>query len=60
MTSKLNKLKALEEQLNNMQIHTCEVYSRVVGYYRPVDSWNDGKKSEYKDRHTFDSKESKG
>jgi ribonucleoside-triphosphate reductase len=30
-----------------------EVYSRIVGYYRPVQNWNLGKKSEYKDRKTF-------
>jgi anaerobic ribonucleoside-triphosphate reductase len=33
----------------------CEVYSRVVGYLRPVSQWNDGKQSEYKIRKTFDS-----
>ncbi len=27
-----------------------EVYTRVVGYYRPVSMWNKGKQSEYKDR----------
>lgn len=27
-----------------------EVYSRIVGYYRPIQNWNHGKKSEYKDR----------
>jgi anaerobic ribonucleoside-triphosphate reductase len=27
-----------------------EVYSRVVGYYRPVANWNDGKKEEFKER----------
>ncbi len=31
----------------------CEVYSRVVGYLRPVNQWNDGKQSEYSDRKTF-------
>lgn len=25
----------------------CEVYSRVVGYYRPVQRWNEGKKEEF-------------
>jgi anaerobic ribonucleoside-triphosphate reductase len=29
---------------------SCEVWSRIVGYFRPVDQWNKGKKSEYKDR----------
>jgi len=33
---------------------TCEVYSRVVGYLRPVDQWNDGKQAEYQIRRTFD------
>ena len=32
----------------------CEVYSRVVGYLRPVDQWNDGKQAEFTVRRTFD------
>ena len=28
----------------------CEVYSRIVGYFRPISEWNKGKKEEYKDR----------
>ncbi len=32
----------------------CEVYSRVVGYLRPVDHWNAGKQEEFKDRKVFD------
>ncbi len=31
----------------------CEVYSRVVGYLRPVSSWNEGKQEEFKLRKTF-------
>ncbi len=31
----------------------CEVYSRVVGYLRPVAQWNDGKAEEFKHRKTF-------
>lgn len=31
----------------------CEVYSRVVGYLRPVDQWNDGKQGEYINRKVF-------
>ena len=34
----------------------CEVYSRVVGYIRPVSQWNQGKVSEYQDRKTFKTK----
>jgi ribonucleoside-triphosphate reductase len=32
----------------------CEVYSRVVGYLRPVNQWNKGKQQEFSDRKTFD------
>lgn len=31
-----------------------EVYSRVVGYYRPVQNWNNGKRMEFYQRKTFD------
>lgn len=31
----------------------CEVYSRVVGYLRPVKQWNKGKKAEFKERATY-------
>ncbi len=31
----------------------AEVYSRITGYYRPVQNWNDGKSQEYKDRKTY-------
>ena len=31
-----------------------EIYSRITGYYRPVQNWNDGKAQEYKDRKVYD------
>ena len=31
----------------------CEVYSRIVGYLRPVSQWNRGKKAEYFQREEF-------
>ena len=31
-----------------------EVYSRITGYYRPVQNWNDGKAQEFKDRKLYD------
>ena len=37
----------------------CEVYSRVVGYLRPVDNWNEGKREEFKDRKLFNVSEHK-
>ena len=30
-----------------------EIYSRITGYYRPVQNWNDGKTQEFKDRRTY-------
>lgn len=32
----------------------CEIWSRTVGYIRPVEQWNEGKQEEFKDRVTFD------
>ncbi len=32
----------------------AEVYSRITGYYRPVQNWNDGKAKEFKDRKLYD------
>ena len=32
----------------------AEVYSRITGYYRPVQNWNDGKTQEFKDRKLYD------
>ena len=31
-----------------------EVYSRVTGFCRPVQEWNEGKKAEFKDRKRYD------
>ncbi len=31
----------------------CEIYSRVVGFLRPIRQWNKGKQSEFADRKTF-------
>ncbi len=43
------------------EVKTCphcgaktEVYSRITGYYRPVQNWNDGKLQEYKNRTEYD------
>ncbi len=32
---------------------SAEVYSRITGYYRPVQNWNDGKSQEYRQRKTY-------
>ena len=43
------------------EVYTCphcgektEVYSRITGYYRPVQNWNDGKAQEFRDRKVYD------
>ncbi len=36
-----------------------EVYSRITGYYRPVQNWNDGKREEFRERKTYDIDHSK-
>jgi ribonucleoside-triphosphate reductase len=37
----------------------CEIYTRIVGYIRPVNQWNKGKQSEFKMRKTFKFNEAK-
>ena len=43
----------LKNELKNVKGSKCEVYSRIVGYYRPVQYWNKGKSAEYTDRHEY-------
>lgn len=38
----------------NAKRQACEVYSRIVGYIRPVQNWNAGKAEEFKDRKVYD------
>lgn len=45
-------LKGEHEKCPNCQ-RECEVFSRIVGYLRPVSQWNKGKTSEFKQRRTF-------
>ena len=42
-----------EVKLNNEERTACEVWTRVMGYYRPVSAFNKGKQSEYADRKCF-------
>ncbi len=39
---------------NKKQRSKCEVYTRIVGYIRPLQQWNDGKLAEFNDRVVFD------
>ena len=41
--------------MQNQQMKVpVEVYSRVVGYFRPVNQWNKGKKEEFKERKVYE------
>jgi len=48
---KCNDCYSKSPALTNFQ--ECEVYSRVVGYIRPVQQWHKGKKQEYGERAEF-------
>ena len=47
------KLAELKEELKDVHGTECEVFSRVVGYYRPVQNWNKGKQEEFAMRKTY-------
>ena len=40
-------------ELTNEERQSCEVWTRVMGYYRPVSFYNTGKKGEYHERVEF-------
>ena len=39
--------------LDDLERQPCEVWTRVMGYYRPISRYNNGKKSEYNERTFF-------
>ncbi len=42
-----------EDKANTTKKVPCEVYSRIVGYLRPVQDWNEGKQQEFAERKTY-------
>ena len=40
-------------ELKNEERTRCEIWTRVMGYHRPVSAWNAGKKAEHKERKYF-------
>lgn len=48
-----NELKQYKTALLNATGTKCEVYTRIVGYYRNINNWNPGKKDEYGNRLLF-------
>lgn len=47
------KINDLNNKIKEIENRPTEVYSRIVGYYRSVKNWNNGKSAEYKVRKTF-------
>ena len=47
------KITDLKKEMSEVKGSKCEVYSRVVGYLRPVQNWNKGKKEEFAMRKTL-------
>lgn len=43
----------MQATLNNNERTRCEVWTRVMGYHRPVSEFNPGKKSEHAERQHF-------
>lgn len=39
--------------ISNKKRTPCEIYSRIVGYLRPVSQWNPGKEAEFYKRKTY-------
>ena len=48
-----DKIIELEFKLSQCKGRETEVFTRIVGYYRPVSLWNKGKKSEFDMRKAF-------
>lgn len=45
-----------EVKLDDAERQECEIWTRVMGYFRPVEAFNVGKKSEYAERVCFSEK----
>jgi anaerobic ribonucleoside-triphosphate reductase len=43
----------MSEELKDSERTRCEVWTRVMGYHRPVSCFNQGKKSEHRDRKYY-------
>lgn len=46
-------IKNLPPQINQAERQPCEIWTRVMGYHRPVSSFNTGKKGEFHERKFF-------
>ena len=49
-----SEIAQLREEMSQVRGTETEIYTRIVGYYRPVKRWNAGKLEEYSKRQHFD------
>ena len=47
------EIERVKREMEDARGADCEVYARIVGYYRAVRNWNKGKREEYKERKMF-------
>lgn len=50
---RMGRIMAEQVQLKDSERQPCEVWTRVMGYHRPVSSFNTGKKGEFYERKCF-------
>ena len=48
-----SKIKSTDIKLSDDERQPCEVWTRVMGYHRPISSFNIGKKGEFSERKYF-------
>ena len=48
-----SEIARVKQEMEDARGAECEVYARIVGYYRSVKNWNKGKREEYKERKMF-------
>lgn len=49
----MSNAKLSNAKLSDSERQPCEIWTRVMGYHRPVASFNDGKKGEHAERRHF-------
>ena len=53
MTDLSNQSRLKKIELQDAERQPCEIWTRVMGYHRPVASFNTGKKGEFHERQYF-------
>ena len=53
-----DEIAKLKDKIKIVKGSPCEVYTRIIGYYRQVGNWNKGKREEYNNRLPFDTNKS--